>query len=315
MFRYISFFVLTLFSAATLFAQADVQAAHETDRIHDHAPTKDDKALLWKISGKGLEADSWLFGTIHMIAKEDFHLSKNTIAALEGSDLVVFEINTEDMFDLANQFSLLMRAFMDNGTRLRDLLNEEEYTLVKAHFDEMGLPLALLERVKPMFLSVMASEDLVKDGGMMSDNIRSYEIELTQLAQNNEKTIDGLETAEFQMSMFDSIPYDAQAKMLVESIQGNTGEDAQFEEMVRLYKAQDLYGMEQMIRSESGGMGEYNSLLLTNRNRNWIPLMIDRMRAQPTFFAVGAGHLAGKEGVIALLRREGFTLEPVFDQQ
>ena len=58
-------------------------------------------------------------------------------------------------------------------------------------------------------------------------------------------------------------------------------------------------------------MGEYEDVLLGKRNRNWIPIMARLMNEQPTFFAVGAGHLGGKGGVIALLRAEGYVVEAV----
>lgn len=274
------------------------------------APTADENSLLWEISGKGLSQPSYLFGTIHMIAKDDYILTDETKAAFSKSKKVIFEINTEEMFDLGTQFSLLMKSFMDNGKRLRDLVNAEDYQLVESHFDKIGMPLMLLERVKPMILSVFAAEDF-GSGKQNSGDIKSYEIELTQLAKEQKKLIDGLETVDFQMSMFDSIPYDVQAKMLVETLKSEDTGDDQFEKMVELYKSQNLTAMQEMILSEKDGIGRYDELLLVNRNINWIPKMEKLMPQQSTFFAVGAGHLAGEKGVIALLRKEGYTLKPI----
>ena len=121
----------------------------------------------------------------------------------------------------------------------------------------------------------------------------------------------GLETIEYQMSMFDSIPYTAQAEMLVESLKADSVGSDQFEDMVRLYKAQDLDGMQKMFESDEGGLGEYDQLLLVNRNKNWIPIMEEMMSEKPTFFAVGAGHLGGSLGVVALLRKAGYVLKPL----
>ena len=123
--------------------------------------------------------------------------------------------------------------------------------------------------------------------------------------------IDGLETAAFQMSMFDSIPYRVQAQMLMDAINAEDGGSTdQFDEMVKLYRDQDIYAMQNLM-DEEGGIAGYEDLLLVRRNRNWIPIMAASMKARPTFFAVGAGHLGGDEGVIALLREAGYTVEPV----
>ena len=113
-------------------------------------------SLLWKISGNGLSSSSWLFGTIHMIPEQDFFLTEPIENAFNESKKVVFEIDTDDMFNITNQFSLIMKSFMNDGVKLNDLLSDEDYKLVSNHFDEMGLPLMVFGRVKPMILSIFA---------------------------------------------------------------------------------------------------------------------------------------------------------------
>jgi uncharacterized protein len=280
------------------------------------APTKEENALLWRISGKGLATASYLYGTIHMIGKEDFFLTDSTRSAIDRAKLVTFEINMEDMMDMSSQLGLMMKSFMADGKTLKDLLSKEDYELVKTHFDKQGLPIFLFERMKPMFLTVMADMDMSDLGGGMGGDgdMVSYEMKIMDIAQQNKAKMGGLETAEYQMSMFDSIPYEAQAKMLVETIKtsGGGGEgDDQFAEMVKLYKAQDIVGMVSMMGEEDSGIGGYEDLLLNQRNRNWIPVMGEMMAKQPSFFAVGAGHLAGDQGVISLLRKEGYKVEAV----
>ncbi|MCB0580105.1 MAG: TraB/GumN family protein, partial [Phaeodactylibacter sp.] len=192
-----------------------------------------------------------------------------------------------------------------------DLLSEEDYKLVEAHFEEVGLPLMFLERIKPMFLSALGGEDMISMGSGDDSQVVSYEMELMQMAQQRKLPIEGLETAEYQMSMFDSIPYTVQAKMLVETIKSEKTDSGQFAKMVELYKNQDLQGMQGMMEDESSGIGGYEDLLLVRRNRNWIPVMGEMMVAKPTFFAVGAGHLGGDEGVVALLREAGYVVKPL----
>jgi hypothetical protein len=270
---------------------------------------QEENSLLWEISGKGLKESSYLFGTIHLIGKEDFVLTEVTKKALEKSKRVTFEINMEEMSDVSKLMPLMMKAFMADGKTLRDLLSAEDYTLVKNHFDKMGLPLMLLERMKPLFLSSMNADAMGSLGGEDSKML-SYEMELMKLAQAQEKAVGGLETAEFQMSMFDSIPYEAQAQMLVETVKAeNKGED-QLQQLVDLYKKQDINALYDLLNADSE-LSKYDEILLVNRNKNWIPIMSSMMIEQPTFFAVGAGHLAGEQGVIRLLRGAGYTVKAV----
>ena len=270
-------------------------------------------SLLWAISGNGLEDTSYLYGTIHLIGKEDFFLTEATKEAFSKSEKVTFEINMEDMSDMGVQMGLMMKAFMTDGQTLSDLLEETKYNEVKAHFEKMGIGMMwqFMEKIKPMFLSVFASMDMTGGGGLNTGEMMSYEMEFMEMAKTKDKTIGGLETAEYQMSMFDSIPYKAQAEMLYESIKAETSSEDQLDEMVKLYKNQDLRGMMKMFAADEEGVGQYEDLLLVGRNKNWIPIMQKMMNEQVTFFAVGAGHLGGNNGVVNLLKAEGFTLTPM----
>ena len=304
--RFFTLVLLITFSFTQTWAQVEAPVSY--------SPTDADKALLWEVSGEDLPKPSFVFGTIHMINKTDFFLTEGAKQALASTDKITFEINMEDMGNIAALMPVMMKMFMADGKTLKDLYSEEEYKLVQAHFEKLGLPLAFMGRIKPMFLSMMASEDAMNmQNPSQESEIVSYEMELMKMAQDQEKAVDGLETAEFQMSLFDSIPYDVQAQMLMASIESDEtdSESNQLEEMVKMYKDQDIQGMQRMVKGDTGGISEYEELLLLRRNRNWIPIMEDMMANNPTFFAVGAGHLGGEEGVIALLRKAGYKVEPV----
>lgn len=295
---------------STLLIAAAAGWAQPTSAVH--APEASEKALLWKISGNGLESPSYLYGTIHMIGRDDYFLTANAEKAFKSVSHVAFEIDMEDMTDMSKMMPLMMKAFMTGDTTLSDLLTEEEYAQVSEHFEKVGLPMMFVDRIKPMFLSVLGGgEDMMSFNPNVESSMVSYEMEFMKMAQEREMEIEGLETAEYQMSMFDSIPYTVQADMLMESINsGKDGSQEQFAKMVELYKDQDIYAMQSMM-DEEGGIAGYEDLLLVRRNRNWIPIMSEMMKERPTFFAVGAGHLGGDEGVIALLREAGFKVEAV----
>lgn len=304
-------FFAFLLIAQISFAQVDIQKRAEptdgqTALINDFIPKE--KALLWKITGKELAKPSYLYGTIHMIDKKDFFLTDATKQAVKETDMLTFEVNMEDMTDIGTQMSLMSKALMTDKT-LKDLLSEEDYETVETHFGKMNIPMFFMERVKPMFLTVLADMDMT--GGMATGEIVSYEMELMEMGKAGDKKMGGLETAEFQMSMFDSIPYEAQAKMLVDAINAGDAGDEQFDAMVKLYKDQDIQGMQTMFEGEEGGLEGYEDLLLVMRNKNWIPIMNEQMKEMPTMFAVGAGHLGGRYGVIALLREDGYIVEPM----
>lgn len=278
-----------------------------------------DRALLWRIDAPGASAPSYLFGTIHLIDAEDFLLSDSLMTALNRAERVVFEIDPAEMQNPMVAMSLMQQAMMSDGQTLRDLLDTEEYARVDDHFSEMGLPMMLLDRVKPMFLSMLAGLDPSDMGGMMGglggeegeSTIKSYEFEIDAIAREAEKEVGGLETTAFQIGLFDSIPYPAQAEMLMSAIDASEDGEDELTKLTRVYVTGDVDGMYAMSVGEEGGLGGFERMLIVNRNLNWIAPMLEQAAAGPTLFAVGAGHLGGPEGVIRLLRAEGAEVTAV----
>jgi uncharacterized protein len=265
---------------------------------------KTENALLWKISGGGLEKPSFLLGTIHLIPKKDFAIPTAVRKAMSETKCLTTEIDLAKMFGLGAMFSMLTKINMKGGVTLKSLLSAEEYQLVQAKMAEKGLPMTMFERMKPMFSSMMIGQEDVQ-----SSATTSVEMEIYEVAKKQKLKTDGLESVDYQISIFDSIPYKDQAKMLVDAVKSGDSGSEEFDKMVDLYKNQDIA---EMANLAVGAENErFNDLLLNNRNRNWIEPMGAQMLKRPTFFAVGAGHLGGEKGVVRRLRLAGWTVEPI----
>lgn len=269
-----------------------------------------ENALLWEIKGAGISKPSYLYGTIHIIDTKDYFLPKGTMAAIDASDKVVFEINMAEMSDMSAMMGMMNKVMMKDGKTLKDLITEEEYELVGNHFKKIGLPLFMLERMKPMFLTVFAYGDL-DPSGLKNGNTKSYEMEFMEMAKNAGKTVGGLETMDYQLNLFDEVPYEAQAKMLVDAIKSSDSGNDEFQKMTDMYTSQNINAMVNSISEEGSDIAGYEDKLLNQRNKNWIPLIVEGAKKEPTFFAVGAGHLGGPIGVIHLLRKAGMKVTPV----
>ena len=127
------------------------------------------------------------------------------------------------------------------------------------------------------------------------------------LAQKNETEVLGLETIDEQIAAFNNIPQEEQVAYLNDAL-ANYEESAQeFGEMLKSYMAEDV---EELYELSHASMAEFEDMeqhLLIDRNRAWVPEMEELMN-QPTFFAVGAGHLGGDEGLLKLLEEAGYTV-------
>lgn len=291
--------------------------ANPSEIMVEKADLNLENSLLWKITGNGLEEESYLYGTIHIIDAESFFWPENTMESFNKSDKVVFEIDLDEMSDMGNIMGMMTKVMMKDGMTLKKLLSDEDYEIVNAHFKDMGLPMFMLEKMKPMFLTIFAEGDMDLASMQDPDNAttKSYEMEFYELANNTEKEVHGLETMNDQIALFDSIPYVDQATMLVESIKAGAeavdGEESELEKITKMYLDQDISSMVSSIEAEDSELAGFEDLLLNDRNQKWIPLMSSYMKESPTFFAVGAGHLAGTQGVINLLRSVGYKLTPI----
>ena len=262
--------------------------------------------LLWRITGKNLTKPSYLFGTMHMLCAEDIELSDSLKNAIKSSDKVYLEL---DMDNLMEMMGAMTHMSMRNDTTLGDLLSPEEYKKVKAYFtDHMSmLPFSMLETYKPMLTASTLMEKSNK-----CDHIIAMEELIMQEAKQDHKEIKGLETMNYQLSIFDSIPYKVQAKQLVEMINNmdKSDDDKDMVELTNAYRLQQLNKMEELTKKDEG-IRDYANLLLYNRNKNWEQKLEGLLPQHSLIIAVGAGHLPGEKGVINLLKRAGYKVEPV----
>lgn len=290
------------FSAILLLASCNAQT--QAPKLQTN---KDDNSLLWEVSGNGLKQPSYLFGTFHLMCKDDIHLGEQLRKAINASDEMYLEM---DMDDPALLLGGMLLMNMKEGKQLKDFYTEEEYRKIESFFaDTLGTPIGMLQRMKPMLL-----ESLLYPKMMACKTMSGVEEELMKLAKDGKKEIKGLETMEFQAAVFDSIPYDEQAKELLKTIDSLPQYRKYFDVMLSVYKNQQLTQMETLFNKTEFGMVEHNDILLDNRNKNWVAQLKVIMKAKAVFVAVGAGHLPGKMGVIALLKQEGFTVRPLLNK-
>ena len=149
---------------------------------------------------------------------------------------------------------------------------------------------------------------------MNCESPSGVEEELLKIAKEDKKEIKGLETVQFQASVFDSIPYEWQAKELMKNIDSFSVYKNEFDEMIHLYKNQELDSMQSMVGASEFGSDKYEDLLLNDRNKKWVKKLNEIMKTESVFVAVGAGHLGGNNGLINLLKKEGYSVEPLFNK-
>ncbi|MFW5891856.1 MAG: TraB/GumN family protein [Bacteroidota bacterium] len=263
--------------------------------------TARESSLLWKIEGDDIQT-SYIFGTFHMISKNDFVLKDEVKNALKGSDVLILEL---DMDDPAMGKEMMKTVQMKDGESLKSLLDKKTYKAVDSMLRvTAGQKLKRMKTFKPFFVSSMLVPAFI-DGTMVS-----YEVELMTLARGENKEVLGLETVEEQMAVFDSIPYQQQANELAEMVLENEKTHKDFQNMTKLYKAEDIEGLYKTIDDYHDSKKQID-WILHNRNINWQSRIPEMIRDQSAFIGVGAGHLGGEKGIVQLLRNAGYSVTPV----
>jgi len=266
------------------------------------AQINEGKSLLWKISGNGLEKESYLFGTIHLICEDQFKMDERILKALSKSEKIALEIDFTDPNVMMDMQRLSVNKDFAN---IKDEFELEHQIAVDAFLKEsFGVGLEQMGIMKPFVLSSMIMTKM-----MPCEQIGGYEMFFVRKAQDEKTPIVGLETVASQVGIFDQIPIQVQLKDIGKMVtEKNVIEE--FAAMVKAYLEEDIEQLYQMIAS-SDLFKDYEDLLLVNRNKSWIPIIEELVKEQPTFIAVGSGHLASEMGVIQLLRDAGYTIEAI----
>ncbi|MEM9834653.1 MAG: TraB/GumN family protein [Bacteroidota bacterium] len=264
---------------------------------------QDTDALLWQISGNDLSQPSYLFGTIHLMCPDDIQVTDAMKNALENTEQLVLELDMDEpgMMTKAQQV-----AMMTDGTTLNDLLTEEEYQMVGKYLqDSLKIPIQALNTMKPLMMSMFAFLDV------LDCQPGSYEMTLIEEVKQQEKEVLGLETLEDQKKAFDFISLEEQADYLVETIEKYDETVAETQAMLSAYQQGQVAKLYDLTHESMEEMKGAEKTLLIDRNQDWIPKITKMAQDKATFFAVGAAHLGGPEGIIALLKEQGYSVEAV----
>jgi len=261
-------------------------------------------ALIWKVSGNGIENPSYLFGTIHAICPDDFFLPEKLDEIIKSTDNLYLEIDMTDAEFMQKMQIGMMNPQMKNIQA--DLSEAHQKLIDEALIKYMGGGLAQMGALKPWALASM----LAIKSGLDCPTSSSYEAELIKLAKANGKSVNGLETIEDQLALFNNIPYDQQLEWLVETVTEMEENKALLAQLIATYKKQDVKVLYKLML-EQEEMEEFAEVLLDQRNENWIPVMTKAMGESTNVFAFGAGHLGGEKGVLNLLKKAGYKVEAV----
>jgi uncharacterized protein YbaP (TraB family) len=264
------------------------------------------KTFAWKATGKG--GVVYLVGSVHLLSKDFYPLNPAIEAAYQDADLVIEEVDMAEMLDPAAQMGFLTRGMLPSATPLDKVISASNYALVTKRANDLGLPVEPFKLLKPWMVALMLVQAEWQKAGF--DPELGLDKHFYDQAKAEGKTTQGLETAEYQISRLDDMTMEQQEHLLSESLKDLDAEKASMARLVESWRAGDAPGVERIVLSELKQEPLLYQRLLVERNRNWMP-KIEALFARPrhALVVVGAAHLVGTDGLVAMLRAKGYTVE------
>ncbi len=259
-------------------------------------------SLLWEIQGNGLEKPSFIFGSFHIMCKPDFEISTTLRNKLSETNQFYGELKMDD----PNMQQQMASKMILQGNSLSALIGDAAFPTLNEQFQKItGMPLQLFNNYKPF----MALSLLVISSIPCTDKIQP-ETEFVNIAKQKNMPIYGLETIDDEISAIDREPLDSQIQSLQKVILNYDSVKNGMLEMTAVYKLRDIDSLYSYMKKK-GNVGDFEVNLLINRNKNWLPVIQKAMKEMASFFVVGAGHLGGQDGIIHLLKKQGYQVTPI----
>ena len=260
------------------------------------------KSLLWRISGKGLKEPSYLYGTMHISNKEVFRFGDSVYKAIERSQGLAIEINPDEM---AAEIVRSIAMGNSDGVKISEKMDRKDFDSYKK---------GLSKKFKKDAEEITTKDILKEKNKWIEEYIRKGEMPtfmdafLYNIARKQGKWIGGIEDLTDQTGLheelFDKSDLDY---LLADQKMTDAQKDKSFEEMIRIYVSEDIDKLLSYSQSD-----RERDIVLIKRNVKMARRMDSLSSIRTMFFAVGAAHLAGDSGVIDLLRKRGFKVDPVF---
>jgi uncharacterized protein YbaP (TraB family) len=245
------------------------------------------RPALWKVSDD--DTTIFILGTVHILPDGIDWFGGRVEEAFDSSELLVTEITGGD--PLTMQALVMDKAMLRDGQTLRGLLTDKERADYEAALTSLGVPLNKFDSFDPWYASVgLSTLPLMQEGFASENGVEEFlHARATQRGLDQE----GLETPEFQLSMFDSLPLQVQKNYLFEIISDLPTIRTELKSMIDAWKSGDADELARLMNSSQSDPVLIEKLL-TSRNKAWARWVDQRLDKPGTvFLAVGAGHLAG----------------------
>lgn len=262
---------------------------------------------LWRVSHGN--AELFIGGTIHVLSRRDYPLPPEFENAYGKADRLVLETDLSVMAKPEMQRQLLQRLRYGPGESLRTRLSAEAYRALAQYCADAGIPMAVLQGFKPPMAVLMLTLAELKRLGLAESGVDDF---FNRRARRDGKTVTGLETPIQQVDVIVRMGAGHENELILSTIKEMQELPSVMQRLKAAWRQGDLETLKQVgivpMRTEYPALYED---LLVRRNQTWLPEIVAMLTTpERELILVGALHLAGRDGVLAQLRRRGYTVKP-----
>ncbi len=282
---------LVLFVGLLLAATAAIGEDHES-------------GLLWKIAGKNNHL--YLLGSVHMLRESDFPLAASIEAAYQDAETLVMELDMDDLNPLAVQALFFTYGRLPEDKTLQQVMGAEQWAYARRTAEALDIDLMMLNQIKPWWAALTVAQlQLTRLGFDPEHGIEAY---FAQRAASDDKPIEGLETADYQVRLFDAMDTGQQTLLLVKSLDDAATLERDMGELLSAWREGRA---DELARMQSETFREFPALygsLIRARNENWVRALAPLLTGDERDYlvVVGALHLVGEDSVVKGLEALGY---------
>lgn len=248
---------------------------------------------IWEVTSSSGEV-GWVFGTVHALPDDLYWGTPLLDETFEKAGVLVVEVANLDDPDGMGLFSDLSET--PGQLPLLERVEPSERPALRELVEDAGMTDADFSRIESWAAAMMLSTE-VRTGDPMNG--------VDRIMIHNADDVVGLESFSFQLSMFDTLSAEAQSDLLYGVARSHEANSDQ--EMLLAWLTGDDAALAQHVNNSLEFSPELKRVLLTDRNRRWVPRIADLIEhGRKPFVAVGAGHVIGEDGVVALLAERGY---------
>ena len=262
------------------------------------------RGFIWTVERDG--KTSWLVGSLHVLTADAYPLPAAMEQAFAKAKTLVEEMDINNATSAEMMGIVATKGLFTDGQTLESLLPRETYAKLGQRMAATGLPMEMVKMMRPWMVELTLSASEMQRAGF--DPELGVDLYYRRKADERKLALSMLETAAEQIDYLAGVPLDVQITQLRKTVEEGDAEVREVREIAAAWRAGDAVAIERLLVKGMKESPAFYQSLLVDRNRRWIPRIESCLATGSCFIVVGAAHMVGSDGLIAMLRQKGYRI-------